>query len=102
MRALELDGTRAWFAEKDAFVAAESSVDFGIAWQGGRTGRGGEGLSLATLEGNGRVILQSMTIEGLANALKKAQGGDKEGVTGGLFSTRQGWRPKVRDLAPGM
>ncbi|MFJ8952678.1 AIM24 family protein [Streptomyces sp. NPDC102381] len=161
MRALELDGTRAWFAEKDAFVAAESSVDFGIAWQGGRTGRsggegfvlekftgrgtviiagagnfidlnpadfggrievdtgcivafeegiqygvqrigglnrqgmmnavfGGEGLSLATLEGNGRVILQSMTIEGLANALKKAQGGDKEGMTGGLFSTRQG------------
>ncbi|MYW66727.1 AIM24 family protein [Streptomyces sp. SID8379] len=161
MRALELDGTRAWFAEKDAFVAAESSVEFGIAWQGGRTGRsggegfvlekftgrgtviiagsgnfidlnpadfggrievdtgcivafeegiqygvqrigglnrqgmmnavfGGEGLSLATLEGNGRVILQSMTIEGLANALKKAQGGDKQGPTGGLFSTHTG------------
>ncbi|MGH1553329.1 hypothetical protein ACRAWF_19295 [Streptomyces sp. L7] len=40
---------------------------------------GGEGLSLATLEGNGRVILQSLTIESLANALKKAQGGDKQG-----------------------
>ncbi len=161
MRALELDGTRAWFAEKDAFVAAESSVEFGIAFQGGRTGRsggegfvlekftgqgtviiagagnfidldpadfggrievdtgcvvafeegirygvqrvgglnrqglmnavfGGEGLSLATLEGSGRVILQSMTIEGLANALKKAQGGDKQGPTGGLFSTHAG------------
>ncbi|MFE1441642.1 AIM24 family protein [Streptomyces sp. NPDC058739] len=161
MRALELDGTRAWFAEKDAFVAAESTVDFGIAFQGGRTGTkggegfvlekftgrgtviiagagnfidlnpadfggrvevdtgcvvafedgirygvqrvggldrqgmmnavfGGEGLSLATLEGNGRVILQSLTIEGLANALRKAQGGDKQGPTGGLFSTHQG------------
>ncbi|MFD8231682.1 AIM24 family protein [Streptomyces sp. NPDC059696] len=158
MRALELDGTRAWFAEKDAFVAAESTVDFGIAFQGGRTGRsggegfvlekftgrgtviiagagnfidlnpadfggrvevdtgcvvafeegirygvqrvgglnrqglmnavfGGEGLSLATLEGDGRVILQSLTIESLANALRKAQGGDKQGPTGGLFST---------------
>ncbi|MFD7433047.1 AIM24 family protein [Streptomyces sp. NPDC059861] len=161
MRALELDGTRAWFAEKDAFVAAESTVEFGIAFQGGRTGMkggegfvlerftgrgtvviagagnfidlnpadfggrievdtgcvvafeegieygvqrvgglnrqglmnavfGGEGLSLATLEGNGGVILQSMTIEGLANALKKAQGGDKQGPTGGLFSTNAG------------
>jgi uncharacterized protein (AIM24 family) len=161
MRALELDGTRAWFAEKDAFVAAESTVDFGIAFQGGRTGMkggegfilekftgygtviiagagnfidldpadfggrievdtgcvvafeegiqygvqrvgglnrqgimnavfGGEGLSLATLEGHGRVILQSLTIESLANALKKAQGGDKQGPTGGLFSTHAG------------
>ncbi len=161
MRALELDGSRAWFAEKDAFVAAEETVQFGIAFAGGRQGMsggegfilekftgtgtviiagagnfidlnpadfggrievdtgcivafeegiqygvqrigglnrqgimnavfGGEGLSLATLEGNGRVILQSMTIEGLANALKKAQGGDKQGPTGGLFSTHAG------------
>ncbi|MER6787319.1 AIM24 family protein [Streptomyces sp. NPDC000658] len=161
MRALELDGTRAWFAEKDAFVAAESTVDFGIAFQGGRTGMkggegfvlekftghgtviiagagnfidldpsdfggrievdtgcvvafeegirygvqrvgglnrqgimnavfGGEGLSLATLEGSGRVILQSLTIESLANALRKAQGGDKQGPTGGLFSSDAG------------
>ncbi|WP_255954047.1 AIM24 family protein [Streptomyces odontomachi] len=161
MRALELTGSRAWFAEKDAFVAAESTVEFGIAFQGGRTGMsggegfilekftghgtviicgagnfidldpadfggrievdtgcvvafeegiqygvqrvgglnrqgimnavfGGEGLSLATLEGQGRVILQSLTIEGLANALKKAQGGDKQGPTGGLFSTHAG------------
>jgi uncharacterized protein (AIM24 family) len=161
MRALELDGTRAWFAEKDAFVAAESSVEFGIAFAGGRqgmsggegfilekfTGRGtviiagagnfidlnpaefggrievdtgcivafeegiqygvqrigglnrqglmnavfgGEGLSLATLEGDGRVILQSMTIEGLATALRKAQGVDNQGPTGGLFSPNIG------------
>ncbi|MFJ2633550.1 AIM24 family protein [Streptomyces sp. NPDC087422] len=161
MRALELTGSRAWFAEKDAFVAAESTVQFGIAFAGGRQGMsggegfvlekftgtgtviiagagnfidlnpaefggrievdtgcivafeediqygvqrigglnrqgvmnavfGGEGLSLATLEGNGRVILQSMTVEGLANALKKSQGGDKQGPTGGLFSTHAG------------
>lgn len=32
---------------------------------------GGEGLALATLEGDGRVILQSMTIGGLATALAK-------------------------------
>jgi uncharacterized protein (AIM24 family) len=158
MRALELDGGRAWFAEKDAFVAAESSVRFGIAFAGARQGMsggegfilekftghgtviiagagnfidvnpaefggrlevdtgcivafeegirygverigrlnrqgimnaifGGEGLSLATLEGDGRVILQSMTMEGLANALRKAQGPDKQGPTGGLFSS---------------
>lgn len=161
MRALELSGSRAWFAEKDAFVAAEETVQFGIAFVGGRQGMsggegfilekftghgtviiagagnfidlnpadfggrievdtgcivafeegvrygiqrvgglnrqglmnavfGGEGLSLATLEGDGRVILQSMTIESLANALKKAQGGDKQGPTGGLFSTHAG------------
>ncbi|MFI0938230.1 AIM24 family protein [Streptomyces sp. NPDC021020] len=161
MRALELSGSRAWFAEKDAFVAAEETVQFGIAFVGGRQGMsggegfvlekftghgtvviagagnfidlnpadfggrievdtgcivafeegirygiqrigglnrqgimnavfGGEGLSLATLEGDGQVILQSMTIEGLANALKKAQGGDKQGPTGGLFSTHAG------------
>jgi uncharacterized protein (AIM24 family) len=161
MRALELDGSRAWFAEKDAFVAAESTVRFGIDFAGFRqgmsggegfvlekfTGRGtviiagagnfidlnpaefggrievdtgcivafeegirygvervgrlnrqgimnavfgGEGLSLATLEGDGRVILQSMTLEGLANALKKAQGPEKQGPTAGLFSTDVG------------
>jgi uncharacterized protein (AIM24 family) len=159
MRALELDGSRAWIAEKDAFIAAESTVNFGIAFSGLRAGMrggegfvlerftgtgtvliggagnfidlelqdfggalqvhtgcivafeegisydvqrigalnrqgmmnamfGGDGLSLATLQGHGKVILQSMTLEGLANALRKAEGGDKEGPTGGLFSTR--------------
>ncbi|QMU79535.1 AIM24 family protein [Streptacidiphilus sp. PB12-B1b] len=159
MRALELDGSRAWLAEKDAFIAAESSVNFGIAFSGLRAGMrggegfvlekftgygtvliggagnfidlelqdfggalqvhtgcivafeegisysvervgalnrqgmmnavfGGDGLSLATLQGHGKVILQSMTLEGLANALRKAEGPDKDGPTGGLFSTR--------------
>jgi uncharacterized protein (AIM24 family) len=157
MRALELDGTRAWLAEKDAFVAAESTVEFGIAFAGMSAGRsggegfvlekftgrgtvfiagagnfidlnpadfggkiqvdtgcvvafeegirygvervgrlnaqglmnavfGGEGLKLATLEGNGRVILQSLTLEALAGALDKARGRDMTGPTGGLFS----------------
>jgi uncharacterized protein (AIM24 family) len=33
---------------------------------------GGEGLTLATLRGNGRVILQSTTLKGLATALAKS------------------------------
>jgi uncharacterized protein (AIM24 family) len=159
MRALELDGSRGWLAEKDAFVAAEASVDFDIAFSGLRTGIkggegfvlekftgsgtvliagagnfielnpakyggkiqvdtgcvvafedtvkygvervgalnaqtamtamfGGEGLNLATLEGDGQVILQSMTIEGLAKALRKNMGigDDKKGPLGGLLS----------------
>jgi uncharacterized protein (AIM24 family) len=159
MRALELDGSRGWFAEKDAFVAAEASVDFDIAFSGLRSGIkggegfvlekfsgtgtvliagagnfielnpakyggriqvdtgcvvafeetvkygvervgalnaqtamtamfGGEGLNLATLEGDGQVILQSMTIEGLAKALRKNMGigDDKKGPLGGLLS----------------
>jgi uncharacterized protein (AIM24 family) len=159
MKAIELDGTRGWYADKDAFVAAESSVDFDIAFSGFKTGRsggegyvlekftgtgtlfvagagnfielnpvkyggkiqvdtgcivafqdtikygvervgslntktamtaifGGEGLSLATLEGDGQVILQSMTIEGLANAILKNAGigDDKKGMLGGLLS----------------
>ena len=140
MRVFELDGTDGWFAEKDAFVAAESTVNFDIEFRGGKVGRkggegfvlekftgvgtlviagagnfielnpakyggkiqvdtgcvvafqdtitygiervgglnaqtmvtamfGGEGLNLATLEGDGTVILQSMTYDGMANAL---------------------------------
>jgi uncharacterized protein (AIM24 family) len=159
MRALELDGSSGWLAEKDAFVAAEATVDFDIAFSGLRTGMkggegfvlekftgtgtvlvagagnfielnpakyggkiqvdtgcvvafqdtvrygverigalnaqtamsaifGGEGLNLATLEGDGTVILQSMTIEGLAKALAKNMGvgDDKKGPLGGLLS----------------
>ena len=159
MRALELDGARGWYAEKDAFVAAEASVNFDIAFSGLRSGIkggegfvlekftgsgtvliagagnfielnpakyggkiqvdtgcvvafedtvrygvervgqlnvqtamtamfGGEGLNLTTLEGDGQVILQSMTIEGLAKALAKNMAGhdDKRGPLGGLLS----------------
>lgn len=160
MRALELDGRTTWYAEKDAFVAAEAGVTFDIAFSGLRQGFsggegfvlekftgtgtlliggagdfidinpadyggklrvdtgcvvawdqgirygvervgslnrqgamnaffGGEGMSLATVEGNGQVILQSVTIDGLAKALEKNAGaGDKKtGMgMGGLFS----------------
>jgi uncharacterized protein (TIGR00266 family) len=159
MRAIELTG-QTWYAEKDAFVAAEASVDFDIAFSGLRSGLsggegfvlerfsgsgtlllagagnfvdinpadyggklqvdtgcvvafensvrygvervgrldsgglmnsmfGGEGVNLATLEGNGRVILQSMTIDALAKALAKNTGvGEKKTGTGlgGIFS----------------
>ncbi len=142
MRAIELDGSRGWFAEKNAFVAAEASVNFDIAFSGFRAGRkggegfvlekftgagtlliagagnfidlnpakyggkiqvhtgcivafedtvqygverigalnaqtimsglfGGNGFSMATLEGDGQVILQSMTMESLAHAIVK-------------------------------
>lgn len=160
MRVLELDGRTTWFAEKDAFVAAEAGVNFDIAFSGLRQGLsggeglvlekftgvgslliggagdfidinpadyggrlrvdtgcivawdqnirygvervgslnrqgvmnalfGGEGFSLATVEGNGRVILQSVTIDGLAKALEKNAGvGDKKtgAGLGGIFS----------------
>jgi hypothetical protein len=78
-------------------VAFEEGIQYGVQRVGGLNRQGlmnavfgGEGLSLATLEGNGRVILQSLTIESLANALKKDQGGDKQGPTGGMFSTNAG------------
>ncbi|MEO9139813.1 MAG: AIM24 family protein, partial [Jatrophihabitans sp.] len=160
MRVLELDGQTTWFAEKDAFVAAEAGVIFDIAFSGLRqgisggegfvlekfTGRGslliagagnfidinpadyggkikvdtgcvvawdhnvqygiervgalnkqgvmnamfgGEGMSLATLTGNGTVILQSMTINALARALEKndaRRDGTGPGALGGIFS----------------
>jgi uncharacterized protein (AIM24 family) len=159
MRHLELDGSTTWFAEKDAFVAAEAGVHFDIAFSGlgqdamggegfilekftgrgslliagagdfidinpadyggtirvdtgcivawddritygvetvGRLNRqgimsavfGGEGLTLATLRGNGRVILQSVTIEAFAKALvKNSTKPDQQGLgaIGGLF-----------------
>lgn len=164
MRVLELDGQTTWYAEKDAFVAAEGGVNFDIAFSGLRqgmsggegfvlekfTGRGslliagagnfidvnpadyggklkvdtgcvvawdqnisygiervgalnrqgvmnvifgGEGMSLATLTGNGRVILQSMTIDALARALAKNDAArDKTSGPGGLGGLLSGSR----------
>lgn len=142
LRAIELDGTSGWLAEKDSLIAAESSIEFDIAFAGLRTGRrggtgfvlekfggqgtlligaagnlielnpakyggklqihtgavvafqdsvkygvehigglsartavtaalGGEGLNLATLEGEGTVLLQSTNLHGLAETLDK-------------------------------
>ncbi len=162
MRVIELDGTMGWTAEKDAFVCAESTVNFDIAfqnWKAGRksgegfvlekfTGSGtlviagagnfielnpakyggtievdtgcvvafqdcityemrrvgglnaqalmgamfaGQGLSVATLSGDGTVILQSMTYDGMANALfARVHQNDNQGITGGLFGTSKG------------
>ena len=163
MRAIEVEPGATWLTEKDAFVGAEGSVRFDIAFSGFGTGFaggegfvlekftsttggtlfiagagnfidinpaeyggtlyvdtgcivafegdkiqygverigglnragimnavfGGEGLSQATLRGNGRVILQSMTIDALAKALEKNMGaGDRKtgGGLGGIFS----------------
>jgi uncharacterized protein (TIGR00266 family) len=58
LRALELDGSRGWFAEKDAFVAAEAGVNFDIAFSGLRQGmRGGEGMVLEKFTGVGTVFV---------------------------------------------
>jgi uncharacterized protein (AIM24 family) len=58
MRAIELDGSRGWFAEKDAFVAAESTVNFDIAFGGLRSGlKGGEGLVLEKFTGSGTLFI---------------------------------------------
>jgi uncharacterized protein (TIGR00266 family) len=162
MRAIEVRPGETWMAEKDAFVGAEGTVRFDVAFAGLRTGFsggegfvlekftsetggtlflggagnfidinpaeyggklfvdtgcivafestvrysvervgglnkagimnavfGGEGFSQATLEGDGRVILQSMTIDGLAKALEKNAGaGDRKtgAGLGGIFS----------------
>jgi uncharacterized protein (AIM24 family) len=76
-------------------VAFEDSVRYGVERVGQLNVQtavtamfGGEGLNLATLEGDGQVILQSMTIEGLAKALAKNMAGsdDKRGPLGGLLS----------------
>jgi uncharacterized protein (AIM24 family) len=163
MRVLELDGHTTWFAEKDAFVAAEGGVIFDIAFSGLRQGFsggegfvlekftgsgsliiagagnfidvnpadyggrlkvdtgcvvawdqnisygiervgalnrqgvmnamfGGEGMSLASLTGNGRVILQSMSIDGLAGALAKNDATRDKTTGGGLGGLLSGSR----------
>jgi uncharacterized protein (TIGR00266 family) len=58
LRALELDGTRGWFAERGAMIAAEHTVGFDIAFTGLRTGlRGHEGFVLQKYSGAGTVFV---------------------------------------------
>ncbi|HEY8729235.1 MAG TPA: AIM24 family protein, partial [Acidothermaceae bacterium] len=58
MRAIELDGTKAWFAEKNSFVGAEASVGFDIAFSGLRQGiKGGEGFILEKFTGVGTLLI---------------------------------------------
>lgn len=58
MRVLELDPSTTWYAEKDAFVAAEGGVHFDIAFSGLRNGlRGGEGFILEKFTGTGSLLV---------------------------------------------
>ena len=58
MQILELDGGRGWFAGKDAFVFAESTVTFDIAFNSFKVGRkGGEGFVLERFDGIGTVLV---------------------------------------------
>jgi uncharacterized protein (AIM24 family) len=156
VREIQLDGERSWTAEKDAFVAAESTVKFDIKFAGFTAGRrggegfileqftgtgslfiagagnfielnpaqyggkiqvdtgcvvafddritygverigkfdasglktaffGGEGMTLATLEGDGQVILQSVSMAALARTLQHAAGqASTEGTAGSI------------------
>lgn len=58
MKVFELDGTGGWIAEKGCFVAAETSVNFDIAFTGLRAGlRGGEGFVLEHFTGEGTLAV---------------------------------------------
>lgn len=58
LRAIELDGSHAWFAERGAMIAAESSVTFDIAFTGLRMGlRGHEGFVLQKFTGAGTLFV---------------------------------------------
>jgi len=58
MRALELDGNGGWLTERGSFVAAESGVDFDIAFTGLRAGlRSGQGFVLEKFSGSGTVLI---------------------------------------------
>ncbi len=156
VREIQLEGEKGWTAEKDAFMAAESTVKFDIKFAGFSAGRkggegfilerftgtgslfiagagnfielnpsnyggkiqvdtgcivafqdgitygverigkfdaaglktaffGGEGMSLATLEGDGQVILQSVSMVTLARTLQHAAGqASTEGTAGSI------------------
>jgi uncharacterized protein (AIM24 family) len=58
VREITLDGTKSWTAEKDAFLAAESTVKFDIKFAGLTTGRkGGEGFVLEKFTGAGSLFI---------------------------------------------
>jgi uncharacterized protein (TIGR00266 family) len=58
VREITLDGTKSWTAEKDAFLAAESTVKFDIKFAGLTTGRkGGEGFILEKFTGTGSLFV---------------------------------------------
>jgi uncharacterized protein (AIM24 family) len=80
-----------------ALVAFQDTVRYSVEYIGGFSGKtlmtaafGGDGISLATLEGDGSVILQSVNLHGLAETLEKLTNdpSDDRGHAGvgGLFN----------------
>jgi uncharacterized protein (AIM24 family) len=58
LKAIELDGSGAWFAERGSMIAAESTLTFDIAFTGLRMGlRGHEGFVLQKYTGAGTLFL---------------------------------------------
>ncbi|HEX3824096.1 MAG TPA: AIM24 family protein [Mycobacteriales bacterium] len=58
LRAIELDGKVGWFAERGAMIAAESTINFDIAFTGLRMGlRGHEGFVLQKFTGAGTLFV---------------------------------------------
>ncbi|MDN5311112.1 MAG: hypothetical protein PWQ68_85 [Thermoanaerobacteraceae bacterium] len=87
-----------------ALVGFDKNIDYDVEWVGGNIGDiaknllfGGEGLFLATLSGNGKVILQSMSITSLSrtilrNASRPSSEDRSHGnVLGGLGSLLDGF-----------
>ena len=89
IEAISLPEGRAFIAQRDAFVCAEISVEFSIAFQKhiGVALFGGEEISLATLRSPGKVILQSLTLSRLRREIGGRvirKGGEKFGIGGFL------------------
>lgn len=85
-------------AHTGCVVAFQDSLTFGVERVGGTVGQiamtgifGGEGINLVTLEGDGTVLLQSVTIEALAHSLQEfmeAPGEERKGGLGGILEGR--------------
>lgn len=85
-------------AHTGCVVAFEDSLTFNVERVGGLNAQtamtaifGGEGINLVTLEGDGIVLLQSVTIEALAHAIEPhlaAPGEERKGGLGGILEGR--------------
>ncbi len=83
-------------AHTGAVVAFQDTVHYGVEYIGGLNAQtamtallGGQGVNLATLEGDGTVLLQSVNLHGLAESMEKLIGdaGEEKGRSGipGIF-----------------
>ncbi len=83
-------------AHTGAVVAFQDTVRYGVEYIGGLNAQtamtallGGQGVNLATLEGDGTVLLQSVNLHGLAESMDKLIGdaGEEKGRSGlpGIF-----------------